>query len=104
MVEGLTKETTTFYDYVAQLAFDGSEVPAGLRQQLKALISRIVEILKETIGIIDFWKKPIEVKRLRGNIDTEILLSEIPQLTGRHERIAVEIVKLAEKRHADLMK
>jgi type I restriction enzyme R subunit len=102
VVEGLTKEATTFYDYVTQLAFDGTEVPAELRQQLKVLMSRVVEILQETIGIIDFWKKPIEVKQLRGNVDTEILLANIPQLAGRHERIAVEIVKLAEKRHAEL--
>jgi type I restriction enzyme R subunit len=65
-------------------------------------MTRIVEILPETIGIIDFWGKPIEVKNLRGNIDTEILLANIPGLTERHERIAVEIVKLAEKRQADL--
>jgi type I restriction enzyme R subunit len=44
------------------------------------------------------------VKRLRGNIDTEILLANIPQLTDLHERIAVEIVKLAEKRHEELTK
>ncbi|GLI39487.1 hypothetical protein GHYDROH2_29880 [Geobacter hydrogenophilus] len=48
--------------------------------------------------------KPIEVKKLRGNIDTEILLTEIPQLIDKHERIAVEIVKLAEKRHQELLK
>jgi len=36
------------------------------------------------------------------DIDTEILLTDIPQLAGRHERIAVEIVKLAEKRHHEL--
>lgn len=83
---------------MAQFAFDGTEVAAEHRRRLKALVSRIVEILQETIGIIDFWKKRIEVRKLRGNIDTEILLSEIPQLTGRHERTAVEIVKLAEKR------
>ena len=41
---------------------------------------RIVELLQETIGIIDFWKKPIEVKRLRGNIDTEILLAKFRSL------------------------
>ena len=67
-------------------------------------MSRIVEVLQDTIGIIDFWGKPIEVKKLRGNIATEILLSDIPQLTERHERLAVEIVKLAEKRNEDLMK
>ncbi|HSW64994.1 MAG TPA: HsdR family type I site-specific deoxyribonuclease [Dissulfurispiraceae bacterium] len=103
-VEGLTREATTFYDYVVQLAFDGGEVPGECRQKLKGLMASIVEILQGTIGIIDFWKKPGEVKKLRGNIDTEILLTGIPQLVDRHERIAVEIVKLAEKRHAELTK
>ena len=64
----------------------------------------IVELLQDTIGVLDFWKKPIEVKKLRGNIDTEILLANIPALSARHERLAVEIVKLAEKRHQELVK
>lgn len=101
-VEGLTKEATTFYDYVVRLAFDGTGVPGEHLPRLKSLMSRVVDTLQDTIGIIDFWKKPIEVKKLRGNIDTEILLAEIPQLAERHERIAVEIVKLAEKRHTEL--
>ena len=63
-----------------------------------------MESLQETIDIIDFWKKPIEVKRLRGEIDTELLLTEIPELVERHERIAVEIVKLAKKRHQELIR
>jgi type I restriction enzyme R subunit len=100
--EGLTKEASTFYDYVMQLGFDGEQVPADRRQQLKNLMARVVEILQDTIGIIDFWKKPIEVKKLRANIDTEILLADILHLAERHERIAVEIVKLAEKRHGEL--
>lgn len=65
---------------------------------------RIVEMLQDTIGVLDFWKKPIEVKKLRGDIDTEILLADVPALNARHERIAVEIVRLAEKRHAELVK
>jgi type I restriction enzyme R subunit len=85
-----------------QLAFNGEGVPAEHRQPLKDLMTRFVETFQDTIGIIDFWKKPIEVKKLRGNIDTEILLANIPQLTEKHERIAVEIVKLAEKRHHEL--
>ncbi len=104
MIEGLSREATTFYDYVVQLAYDGKEVPARARTPLKKLLTRIVEILQETIGVLDFWKKPIEVKKLRGNIDTEILLAEIPELNAKHERITVEIVKLAEKRHEKLTK
>ena len=104
IVEGLTREATTFYDYVVQLSFANEEVPVAQRQRLKKLVAGVVEMLQGTIDIIDFWKKPIEVKKLRGNIDTEILLSEIPELTEKHERIAVEIVKLAEKRHQELTK
>lgn len=104
VIEGLSKEATTFYDYVVQLAFGGDVVPPDSHAPLKKLMARIVDILQGTIDIIDFWKKPIEVKNLRGNIDTEILLANIPQLTAKHERIAVEIVKLAEKRHGELTK
>lgn len=103
-VEGLTKEVTTFYEYVVQLAYDGDGVPLEHQKPLKYLMTRIVEIFQETIGIIDFWQKPIEVKKLRGNIDTEILLSQVPQLAERHERLAVELVKLAEKRHRELIR
>ena len=67
-------------------------------------MTRLVEILQDAIDIIDFWKKPMEVKKLRGNIDTEILLANIPDLNQKHERIAVEIVRLAEKRHGELTK
>ena len=103
-IDGLNREATTFHDYVVQLAFAGGEVPGDARDPLKRLMARIVETLQDTIGIIDFWKKPIEVKKLRGNIDTEILLANLIQLNDKHERIAVEIVKLAEKRHQELTK
>jgi type I restriction enzyme, R subunit len=104
VVEGLSKEATTFYDYAVQIAFNGQEMPRAYQQPLKKLMTRIVETLQDTIDIIDFWKRPIEVKKLRGNIDTEILLANIPELNLKHERIAVEIVKLAEKRHGELTK
>lgn len=102
LIEGLDKEATTFHEFVAQLAFPDGSVPGEHRAPMKNLMLKLVETLQNTIDIIDFWKKPIEVKKLRGNIDTELLLCGIPALVGKHERIAVEIVKLAEKRHEDL--
>lgn len=101
---GFTREATTFCDYVMQLAYDGNRVPPERQEPIKKLMLRIVEMLQDTIGVLDFWKKPIEVKKLWGNIDTEILLADIPELNVRHERIAVEIIKLAEKRHEELVK
>ena len=103
LVEGLTKEASTFHDFVVQIGFEGGFVPAESRPKLLKLMTEIVELLQSTIDVLDFWKKPVEVKRLRGNIDTEILLADIPELSAHHERIAVEITKLAEKRHQDLI-
>ncbi len=103
-VAGLTREASTFYDYVIQLAFNDQSMATRHEQKLKALMTSVVEMLQSTIDIIDFWKKPIEVKKLRGEIDTEILLSDVPELIEKHERLAIEIMKLAEKRHEELIK
>jgi type I restriction enzyme R subunit len=99
---GLSQEATTFYDFVVQLAYAGGVVPAAHEPALTALLRRIVEILQERIDIVDFWQKPIEVKKLRGAIATELLLVDLPELAALPERLAVEIVKLAEKRHQEL--
>jgi len=103
VVEGLSKEETTFYDFLVQLVFDGEDVPKTLDESLKSLVQQIVMLLRGTIDIKDFWAKPIEVRNLRGNIDTAVLLANITELNERHERIAVEVVKLAEKRHEELI-
>ena len=103
-VDGLGREASTFYDHVLNLAFDGQAPSAADQARLKPLMQRIVELMQETIDVLDFWKKPVEVKRLRGAIGTELLLSGVPAVYGKHERIAVEIVRLAEKRHAELVK
>ena len=101
-INGLDREATVLHDYLVQLAFDGDEAPAEYEAGIKLLASDIVELIRGTIDVLDFWQKPLEVRRLRGNIDPEILLAEVPKLTDRHERLAVEIVKLAEKRHEAL--
>jgi type I restriction enzyme, R subunit len=103
-VAGLGREATTFYDYVLQLAFDGKEPPPPAQETLKKLMLRIVDVLQDTIDVIDFWQKPSEVKKLRGTIDTEIAYADLPELNAVHQRITVEIVKLAEKRHGELVK
>ncbi len=102
--KGMTREIYTFHDHVADLAFGNNGVPEQHQDALVRVVSNIVETLQGTIDIIEFWTKQIEVKRLRGEIGTELLLCGIPELAERHERIAVEIVKLAEKRHEELLR
>jgi len=103
-VEGLTKAASPFYDFVVEVVFHAEAAPPEAVEPLKRLMLRIVKLIQDTIGVLDFWGKSIEVKKLRGNIDTEILLADIPELSAKHERIAIEIMKLAEKRHKELTK
>jgi len=103
-IDGLSREATTFYDHVADLAFGAGGVPAQHQPTMKKLLTRIIELLQDTIDILDFWKKPIEIKKLRGNIATELLLTNIPEIMQTHERLAVEITRLAEKRNDELTK
>jgi type I restriction enzyme R subunit len=102
--QGTAKEARIFEDHIADLAFGESGVPPEHRHKFSTLVINLIESLQGTIDIIHFWAKPIEVKRLRGNIDTELLLCGIPEISARHERIAIEVTKLAEKRHEELLR
>ncbi|EKD40154.1 MAG: hypothetical protein ACD_75C00158G0001, partial [uncultured bacterium] len=101
---GLDKEATTFFAHVVDLAFGEDGVPHSQSGKMKELMRNIVELLQETIGIIDFWNNPAEQKRLRGELNKILLLADIPEVTAGFERLAVEIVKLARNRHEDLVK
>jgi len=103
-VEGLSRAAVPFYEHMASLVYEGGEIPEGDRAALKAVTERVVTLLRGAIGVLDFWKKPVAVKKLRGDIDTELLLADVAALGDRHERVAVELVKLAEKRHGDLVR
>lgn len=100
---GTSKEVRIFEDHIADLAFGDEGVPEDCLDRFGKLVSMMVETLQGTIDIINFWDKFIEVKKLRGEISTQLQLCGIPELAERHDRIAIEIVKLAEKRHKDLI-
>ena len=102
-IEGLDKEQSTFYERLVDLAFAASEPPPDRTQALKRLAGVIVECLQETIGIIDFWKNPAEQRRLRGEIADALLMADIPEVTAKYERLAVELLKLARNRHRQLI-
>lgn len=99
--DGLSPEAAPIHDFAADLVFGADGVPHDQRVAFKEVILRVVGILGTTTRILDFWKKPIEVKQLRGRITDEFLCASIPQLAERHERLAVEITKLAEKRQGN---
>lgn len=101
--DGLSREETAFYDFIVQIAYPDSVIPSPEASALEALVRRMIAIVQENIRVVDFWEKPLEVKKLRGRLNTEILIANIPALIAQHERVAVEVVRLAEKRHQDLI-
>ncbi len=103
-IEGLNKEATTLYAHVVDLAFGTDGVPAGQAAKMKNLMKSVVELLQETIGIIDFWNNPAEQRGLRGELNKLLLMADVAEVTVIFERVAVEIMKLAKNRHEELLK
>jgi type I restriction enzyme R subunit len=101
--EGMSKEATTFFDHIANEAFEGGKVPSAEKTKMKDLMESIVETLQESIGSIDFWNNGDKQKQTRSKIKTALTLTGIIQLKENRERVAVEVMKLAKNRHDELL-
>lgn len=97
--EGMSREATTFYEHIVQMGFPEGVVPEAETAAVKALMERLVEVLQETIGSLDFWVNADKQKRVRGAIKTEITKSGVEALKANRERVTVEVMKLAKNRH-----
>jgi type I restriction enzyme R subunit len=100
----MSKEATTFYEHIANEAFENGVVPVTEKPKMKALMESIVETLQESIGSIDFWNNTDKQKKTRSEIKTALMLTDIQELKVNRERVAVEVMKLAKNRHDELIK
>ncbi|WP_428353809.1 type I restriction endonuclease subunit R [Methyloprofundus sp.] len=102
--QGMSKEATTFYEHIANEAFENGEVPANAKTKMKGLMEAIVETLQDSIGSIDFWNNADKQKKTRSDIKTALTLTGIIELKKNRERVAIEIMKLAKNRHDELIR
>ena len=102
--EGMSKEATTFYEHIANGAFENGDVPADAKSKMKVLMEAIVETLQDSIGSIDFWSNADKQKKTRSEIKTALTLTGIDELKKNRERVAIEIMKLAKNRHDELIR
>lgn len=100
---GMTKEATTLYAHIVHQAFTDGEVPLEIKLKMKPLMESIVTTLQANIGSINFWSNSDKQKKTRSEIKTALTLSEIQELKGNRERIAIEIMKLAKNRHGKIL-
>lgn len=97
--QGMSIEAATFYEHIANEAFENGEVPIDAKAKMKDLMEDIVEALQGSIGSIDFWNNVDKQKKIRSDIKTALTLTGIGEIKQNRERVAVEIMKLAKNRH-----
>jgi type I restriction enzyme R subunit len=100
---GMSREATTFYEYIAAEVFEDGRVPEDARPKMTALMESIVDTLQQTIGSIDYWNNSDKQKRTRSTIKTALMKTGVEELKERRERIAVQVMRLAKNRHTELL-
>jgi type I restriction enzyme, R subunit len=101
-VDGLGTEVSTFFEHLTDVVYGAGGMPPGDVGAFKALMDTLVDLLRDTIGSIDFWQSADKQKRVRGEIKTAIGRSGIDAMLSKRERVAVEVMKLAKNRHDQL--
>ena len=92
-----------FYDLIGQIAFGASGVPVDHRETVAGLTADVLEKLKRTIGIINFWSNPPEVSKLKGELSDLLLFSNVDEIVEKSDKIVAEITALAKVRHRSIM-
>lgn len=103
-IEGITTQAAPFYDLVGQLAFSTKTVPTEHEDQIKQLVSDVIDQLQGTIDIIDFWNNAPEVSRLRGELSDLMLATGIDEIVEHSDKLVTEITQLAKVREKDILK
>ncbi len=102
-VVGLTVHESPFYDLINMLAFENGGPPQTNEEKLKRLTKLMVDKIRGTIGIINFWSNGFEVGKLKGDLSDLVLLTDIDELVNKSDRIVTEVTALAKVRHKDLI-
>jgi type I restriction enzyme R subunit len=92
-----------FYDLIGQITFGKGGVPAVHAGTVTGLVDHILEKLRRTIGIINFWSNAPEVSKLKGELSDLLLFSNIDEIVAKSDKIVTEIAALAKVRHRDIL-
>lgn len=102
--DGMSREATTFFEHIANEVYPDGQVPKADQAAMQDLMEALVDTMAETIGSIDFWNNANKQRQLRGEIKNALLLSKVPTLKEKRDRVAIEVLNLAKNRHEELLK
>lgn len=98
--EGISIVEAPFFDLLKKSLTDNSEPELN---KTKELIHIVLELLKETATIKNFWsEKASERKKIEGMIEDEIHYARIKGVSENASELTTELLKLAKNREADL--
>jgi len=92
-----------FLRLILMSAYGTTEVTPEVRTRAQGLVVEVLQILKETIGKIDFWDTPLKVKNLTRDINVALASCGLPEVVQKMVPIATDLVALAKARHKDLL-
>ena len=101
---GLTEQQLPFFDLIILNVYDKKDnAPDSDVKTLKSLTIDIVHLLKHAINKPNFWKdRESEIRKLQGELDDLIDFCDIEAVSDKHEKLSVDIMNLAKKRHSEL--
>ena len=103
--EGLSEQELPFYDFIIFSAFKDESLKEEEKEALKVLTIELVHLLQDAINKPNFWKgRAAEIRKLQGEIDDLLDFSGIDKVAKLHEKLSVEIMNLAKRRHQELTK
>lgn len=103
-IEGVSRKAAPFYDMLGTMAFGKDGIPDQHVEEIKTLVSNILDRLEYTINIVNFWNNTPEVKSLRGELSDLLLASGIDEIIEHTDKLVSEITQLAKKRHEDIIR
>ena len=92
-----------FFALIGQIAFGKTGVPQDNEASVTELVDKILEKMKRTIGIINFWSNLPEVSKLKGEMSDLMVYSNIDPIVKKSDKIVTELTALAKVRHKDIL-
>lgn len=101
---GLSEQELPFFELILISAFDDYEEAVPYKEDIKPLAIELVSLLQDAINKPDFWKgRESEIRKLRGEIDDLLDFSNVEAVSKAHERLSIELMSLAKRRHHELL-
>ncbi|MBU2513988.1 HsdR family type I site-specific deoxyribonuclease [bacterium] len=101
--DGVDPKEAPFFELIINIAFGKEETSNETRETIKQMVTEAYALIKDRIGIINFWKNGHEVDALKGDLSDLLLLSGIDELIKNYEKLVTEITALAKARNNEIL-